>query len=63
MNEEYLRDHNIIKEEFLPVVKRLDEKGVSAFSFALFFSEYLRAIIDEIEDEKLKETIIRRFMD
>lgn len=63
MNEEYLRDHNIIKEEFLPVVERLDEKGVSTFSFALFFSEYLRGILDTMEDDKLKEVIIRRFMD
>lgn len=63
MNEEYLRDHKILKEELLPVVKKLDEKGVSSFSFALFFSEYLKEILNTMEDDKKKEIIIRRFMD
>ena len=63
MNEEYLKDHRIIEEEFAPVFQRLDEKGVDPFSFCIFFATYLNRLMKEMNNDKKKEAIIRIFMD
>jgi len=63
LNEQYLKDHRIIEEEFTPVFQRLDEKGVDPFSFCVFFATYLSNLMEEIDDKKKKEVIIRIFMD
>ena len=63
LNEQYLKDHRIIQEEFLPVVHALDEKGVNEFSFCMFFATYLKEILKTMDDDRKKEAIIRCFMD
>lgn len=45
------------------MVQKLDEQGVSTFSFCLFFAHYLKEILNTMEDDGKKEAIIRRFMD
>lgn len=59
----YVKDMKIIKETLTPYMKELENKEVNMFSVAMFFSSYVKEILKEIDDEDIKEIIIRNMLD
>ena len=44
-------------------LEKIDEEGVTTFSLSMFLAHFLKELLNEIDDKKQKEIIIRRFMD
>lgn len=61
--EKYLEDMKIIKEELEPFMLSLEEKKVDMFSVIIFLSSYLQELLNELDDKKKKELIIRNMLD
>lgn len=53
----------IIKKTLTPFMKEIEKQEVSGFSVAMFFSTYVKEILKEINDEDIKEIIIRNMLD
>lgn len=63
LEQQYLKDMEIIKEELEPFVLSLEEKEVSMFSFAMFLSSYLKELLKEIETKGQREIIVKNILD
>lgn len=61
--EKQLRDLTIIKEELEPLMLSLEEKEVDTISVIIFFSSYVKELLNEIDNKKEKELIIRNMLD
>jgi len=53
----------IIKKTLTPFMKEMEEQKVDAFSVAMFFSTYVKEILKSIDDDDIKEIIIRNMLD
>lgn len=61
--EKYIKDIKIIREELKPVMMSLEEKEVNLFSVTLFFSTYVKEMLKDIGDKRVKDIIIRNMLD
>lgn len=59
----YAKDMKKIKEILTPSMKEMEKQQVDGFSVAMFFSSYVKEILKEIDDEDIKEIIIRNMLD
>ena len=53
----------IIKETLTPFMKELEKQKVEMFSVAMFFSSYVKEMLKDIDDEDIKEVILRNMLD
>ena len=63
LEQQYLEDMKIIKEEMEPLMFSLEEKEVDMFSVAMFFSSYVKELLNSIESKQQKEIILRNMLD
>ena len=63
LEQKYLKDMEIIKEELEPLMLTLEEKEVDMFSVAMFFSSYVKELLKEVPVKKHREVIIRNMLD
>ena len=63
LDEKTLNDLKIIKEEMEPVVFSLEEKKVDMFSLIIFLSSFVKGLLEESDDKKKKEIILRHMLD
>lgn len=63
LEQQYLKDMKIIKEEIEPFIISLEEKKVDMFSLTMFLSSYLKELLKEIETKSQRELIIRSILD
>lgn len=63
LEQQYLKDMEIIREELEPLMFSLEEKEVDIFSVAMFFSSYLKELLKTIENKKQREVILRNLLD
>ena len=63
LEQQYLKDMKIIKEEIEPFIISLEEKKVDMFSLTMFLSSYLKELLKEIETKSQRELIIRNILD
>lgn len=63
LEQQYLKDMEIIREELEPLMLSLEEKEVDIFSVTMFFSSYLKELLKTIENKKQREVILRNLLD
>ena len=63
LEQQYLEDMEIIKEELKPMMLSLEEKKVDIFSVAMFFSSYLKELLKDVHTKQQREIILRNILD
>lgn len=63
LEQQYLKDMKIIREELEPLMLSLEEKEVDIFSVTMFLSSYLKELLKTIENKKQREVILRNLLD
>lgn len=63
LNEIYVRDMKIIKEELTPLMQVLEEKHVDSFSVTMFLASWVKELLDEMDDDDKRELILRKMLD
>ena len=63
LEQQYLKDMEIIKEEIEPFLLSLEKKEVNLFSLTMFLSSYLKELLKEVETKSQREIIIKNILD
>jgi len=63
LEEQYIKDMKIIKEELEPLLLSFEEKEVDMFSVAMFFSSYVKELLKQIGSKNKRELIMRNMLD
>lgn len=56
-------DTKSIKEDLLVLSKRLEEENIDYETTAMVFAHFTKALLDQIDNKKYKEAIIRIMLD
>lgn len=53
----------VIKKELEPFLRKLEEEHVDFFSLTMFLASFVSELLEEIDDPKKKELILRKMLD
>ena len=62
-SQEYLDDFKIIKKVLAPCFQKLEEEKINTMSLLIFLSTFIKELLGEIDDKRVKEVLIKIMFD